>query len=298
MEGLRHNQKTGRGPSRRRVAARSKLEEHRAAISEVLRAIASSPHDLQPIFDAILGNATRLCRANLGTLRLYEEEGFRLVSQILRPSIRFEGFSPPLLVEQSSTFVAQLIAHRSPAHIPDLARDPDIQRDPRLVDLVKSSGIRTFLGVPMLTEEEVIGAIIMGRERMQPFTEKEIELIMDFAAQAGIALETTRRERQLRDLQVELAHASRVATMGQLTASIAHELKQPVAATITNAQTALRFLSSQPEDLNEVRQIFNDILNDGNRAAEVIDRIRDLVKKTPPGKIASTSTRRSAKYSS
>ena len=89
-------------------------------------------------------------------------------------------------------------------------------------------------------------------------------------------------ERQFRELQMELAHASRLAAMGQLTASIAHEVKQPIGATVTNAQAALRFLDSQPVDLNEVRQIFNDIVKDGNRAAEVIDRVRDLIKKAPP----------------
>jgi C4-dicarboxylate-specific signal transduction histidine kinase len=81
---------------------------------------------------------------------------------------------------------------------------------------------------------------------------------------------------------MELEHANRVATMGQLTASIAHEVKQPIAATVINAQTGLRFLGAQAVDLDEVRQILNDIVKDGNRAGEVISRIRDLSKKAPP----------------
>jgi C4-dicarboxylate-specific signal transduction histidine kinase len=117
---------------------------------------------------------------------------------------------------------------------------------------------------------------------VQPFTHKEIELITDFAAQAAIALEITSRERQLREVQMELAHANRVATMGQLTASIVHEVKQPIGATVTNAQAALRFLGAQTVDLDEVRQILHDIAKDGNRAGEVISRIHDLFKKAPP----------------
>jgi C4-dicarboxylate-specific signal transduction histidine kinase len=81
---------------------------------------------------------------------------------------------------------------------------------------------------------------------------------------------------------MELAHANRVATMGQLTASIVHEVNQPITATMTNAQTALRFLDARVVDLNEVRQILNDIVKDGNRAGEAISRIRELIKKAPP----------------
>jgi C4-dicarboxylate-specific signal transduction histidine kinase len=86
----------------------------------------------------------------------------------------------------------------------------------------------------------------------------------------------------LREVQMELAHANRVATMGQLTASIAHEVKQPIAATVTNAEAALRWLGADPPNLEEVRQTLADIVKDGNRGGEVIDRIRALIKKAPP----------------
>jgi PAS domain S-box-containing protein len=85
----------------------------------------------------------------------------------------------------------------------------------------------------------------------------------------------------LRVTQMELAHANRIATMGQLTASIAHEVKQPITATVTGAQGALRWLGAQPPDLAEVREALDDIIKDGERAGDVIDRIRALVKKAP-----------------
>jgi PAS domain S-box-containing protein len=89
-------------------------------------------------------------------------------------------------------------------------------------------------------------------------------------------------ERRYRETQMELAHVNRVTTMGQLTASIAHEVNQPIAATVTNAHAALRWLDGHPPDLEEVRQALDAIIKDGNRAGDVIGRIRALVKKVPP----------------
>jgi signal transduction histidine kinase len=287
MDQLSPKQKAGRRSKAkpRRLPARAELTEvvrHRVAVSEVLRVIASSPHDLQPIFDTIIGNATRLCRANVGSLRLYEEKGFRLVARLLLPKTQF-GYSPPVLQEPSSSYLAHL-ANGSPVHIPDfdLAHESDVHHQLSILKSAKLMGLRTFLGVPMLAEKKLIGAIYIARVRMQPFTDKEIELITDFAAQAAIGLEITRRERQLREMQMELAHANRLATMGQLTASIAHEVQQPIAATVANGQAALRFLNVEALDQNEIRQILDDIVKDGQRAGEVISRIRDLVKKAPP----------------
>jgi C4-dicarboxylate-specific signal transduction histidine kinase len=86
----------------------------------------------------------------------------------------------------------------------------------------------------------------------------------------------------LREMQAQLAHANRVETMGQLTASIAHEVNQPIAATKVNAQVALRWLNREAPDLEEVRQSLARIVNDSDRAANVVGRIRDLIKKAPP----------------
>jgi PAS domain S-box-containing protein len=88
-------------------------------------------------------------------------------------------------------------------------------------------------------------------------------------------------ERRYREAQMELAHANRVTTMGQLTASIAHEVNQPIATAVTNASAALRFLGGQPPDLEEVREALDDIIKSGNQAGEVIGRIRALIKKVP-----------------
>src|ERR1700761_9000742 len=149
---------------------------------------------------------------------------------------------------------------------------------------VVNASFRTILAVPLLKDNEIVGIIGLGRKQVQPFTDKQISLFGDFAAQATIALESTRRERQYREMQSELAHANRVATMGQLTASITHEIKQPIAAARNNARAALNFLDKSPPDVAEVREALTCIVNDADRARDIVDRIGSLIKKAPPRK--------------
>ena len=270
----------------------AELIEQQAAISEVLRAIASSPHDLQPIFDAILDSATRLCRADIGSLRLSEESGLRRVAVRGAPLLVSQVWSSfPVLAEEGS-LTSRLAASRLPTHIPDFAAVEEELRDDTWKAVV-STGFRTSLFVPLLKDNEIVGIITLGRKQVQPFTDKQISLFRDFAAQATIALESTRRERQYREMQGELAHANRVATMGQLTASIAHEIKQPIATARNNAAAALRFLDKNPPDVAEVREALTCIVDDTVRASDVVDRIASLIKKRHPGRRSSTSMRQS-----
>src|SRR5882672_1416341 len=225
---------SGGGVIRHLVRSRSELQdrvteliEQQTAISEVLRAIANSPHDLQPIFDAILDSATRLCQADIGCLHLSEESGLRRVAVRGDPLLVSQAWSSfPVLAEKGS-FLSRLATSRLPTQIPDVTALQGDRRDDFWITVVKA-GLRTGLVVPLLKDNEIVGIITLGRKQVQPFTDKQLSLFRDFAAQATIALESTRRERQYREMQSELAHANRVATMGQLTASIAHEVSQPI----------------------------------------------------------------------
>jgi len=258
----------------------TELIEQQTAISEVLRAIANSPYDLQPIFDAILDSATRLCRADVGALRLSEDSGLRIVAHkgesLLVSQVRS---SFPVLAEKGS-LPGRLATRRLPTHIPDLTEIEDELRDDLWIKVV-NAGLRTGLVVPLLKDNEMIGYIALARKQVQPFTDKQISLCSDFAAQAAIALESTRRERQYREMQSELAHANRVATIGQLTASITHEVNQPLASARNNLIAALNFLDRTPPDLAEVREALACTLKDSDRASAVVGRIRALVQKAP-----------------
>jgi C4-dicarboxylate-specific signal transduction histidine kinase len=261
----------------------TELIEQQTAISEVLRAIANSPHDLQPIFDAILDSATRLCRADIGSLRLSEESGLRRVAVRGDPLLVSQAWSSfPVLAEKGS-LLGRLATSRLPTHIPDLRTIEGDLRDDYWITVV-NAGFGAGLFVPLLKDNEIVGTITLGRKQVQPFTDRQISLFMDFAAQATIALESTRRARQYREMQSELAHANRVATMGQLTASIAHEIRQPIATARNNACAALNFLGRHPPDLSELKQTLDCIVADADRAGDIIGRIGSLIKKAPPRK--------------
>jgi GAF domain-containing protein len=189
------------------VTALMRAQEQQTAISEVLRAIANSPHDLQPIFDAILDSATRLCRADSGALRLSEEGGLRLVAVRGDPLLVSQVWSSiPVLAEKGS-LPDRLAASRLPTHIPDFTAVEGDHRDDFCIRVV-NAGIRTGLFVPLLKDNEIVGIISLTRKQVQPFTDKQISLFRDFAAQATIALESIRRERQYREAQMALAHAN------------------------------------------------------------------------------------------
>jgi hypothetical protein len=133
----------------------TELIEQQTAISEVLRAIASSPHDLQPIFDAILDSATRLCRADIGALRLSEESGLRRVALRGNPLLVSQmGSSSPVLAEKGS-LLDRLAAIRLPTHIDITALEGDLRDDDWFT--VVNAGIRTGMAVPLLKDNEIVG---------------------------------------------------------------------------------------------------------------------------------------------
>jgi two-component system sensor kinase FixL len=147
---------------------------------------------------------------------------------------------------------------------------------------------------PMPLEEITAGLVRTGRwqgELVHPkkdgtpaIVASRWSLQRDARGHPVAILETNNDITALRAAQAELAHINRVTTMGQLTASIAHEVSQPIAAVVTNADAALNWLRAQPPNLDEVRHTLGQIVDDGHRAGHVIDRIRALIKKTPPRK--------------
>ena len=149
---------------------------------------------------------------------------------------------------------------------------------------------RSILCLPLLNQAKLIGVLYL-ENNLAPrvFAPSRIAVLKLLASQAAISLENNRlyrdlaeREARHRETHMQLAHANRVATIGQLTASIVHEVNQPIAAALTNANAARRWLGAEPPNLDEVRQALDRIVRDGNRAGAVVHRIRNLSKKTTP----------------
>ena len=177
--------------------------EQQTATSEVLQVISSSPGDLEPVFAAMLEKAVRICDAAFGSIYRWKDEGFLIVATHQNTPAAFieiQRHSPYMRPRNPGSIAARMLATKSVLHVADLAAHQDYERrSPPVVAAVELGGVRTLLAVPMMKENEVVGAFTIYRHEVRPFTEKQIALVTNFTAQALIAIENARLLNELRE---------------------------------------------------------------------------------------------------
>jgi class 3 adenylate cyclase len=211
--------------------------EQQTAISEVLRVISSSPGELNPVFKTILENATHLCDANFGTLTLYEGGTFRIVALHGAPI----GFSDerqrqPVIRPEQGHHLLRLLETKKLIHIADISADPALAPT-----LAKFANARTLLTIPMLKENDLVGAIAIYRQEVRPFTDRQIELVKNFGAQAVIAIENARLLDELNKLNQQLEQrvadqVGEIERMGKLRRFLPPQVADLIVASGTEKQ--------------------------------------------------------------
>ena len=182
-------------------------------------------------------------------------------------------------------------SNREPIYISDIVNDANFPRAP----IAAREGLHAAFGVPILLGGEVLGVMEFFSHEIRQPDQDLLDMMATLGSQIGQFIERKRAEEALHQAQAELAHVTRVATLGEMTASIAHEINQPLAAVVNNASACLRWLAAH--NLKEARRSAVLIIADGHRAGEIISGIRSLVNKASRRRTRSISTKRSWKSS-
>jgi two-component system, NtrC family, sensor kinase len=248
--------------------------QQQTATADVLRVISASPGELEPVFQAMLENAVRLCEAKFAMMRLLEGDQFRAVGTWNLPPAYSEFLAQTPIRVDPKLPLGRVVDTKQPVHVHDvLQHEAYLERYPGMIALAEIGGARTLLQVPMLKENQLVGTIGLYRQEVRPFTEKQITLVQNFAAQAVIAIENARllnelRQRtndlsksldDLRTAQDRLVQTEKLASLGQLTAGIAHEIKNP-----------LNFVNNFAAVSAELTEELNDVL----KPAEITEKVR------------------------
>ncbi|MGB7660971.1 MAG: GAF domain-containing protein, partial [Pseudolabrys sp.] len=268
-----------------RTAELSDALQQQTATAEVLKVISRSAFDLNMVLQTLVEAAAQLCEADQGTIA--REQGGVFVRAASH------GFSPefvelvkdrPVATERGSATGRALLEGRT-VHIADVRADPDYT----FSEAIEKGGFKTILAVPMLRERKAIGVLALTRVELQPFTDKQIELVSTFADQAAIAIENVRlfesvqartREltkslEQLRTAQDRLVQTEKLASLGQLTAGIAHEIKNPLNFVNNFSSVSAELIGELQEALQRVH--FDE--KTGGEVNEITDMLRGNLEK-------------------
>ena len=255
------------------------------ATAEILKVISSSTFDLQTVLDRLVETARHLCGADATNIWRPDGNVLKLAASYghTREFKEFAQQNP--ITPGRGTVTGRVFLERKTIHIPDVLADKEFTG----TGYQSRGRYRSHLGVPMLREGEAIGVFALTRSDVTQYSAKQIELLETFASQAVIAIENARlheaekeRTRELHESLLLLQHErqNKLMNVETITASIAHEVRQPLAAIATNGSAALRFFERTPPDYDEMRAALRRLISESHRASDVFDSIRSLFRRT------------------
>ena len=246
----------------------TELAAQQTATVEILNAISRPVFDLAAVFETLARNAVTLCRADAAQIYRFDGDAYRVVAHFGGPPAYVDFLSGLVIRPGKETVIGKAVLERRTVHVPDVLADEDYF----FPELQRLGGYRTLLGVPMMSDEVPIGAIGIWRTAIDPFTEKQVEVVTTFAAQGAIAIAHVELVRQLGEKNRQLEVVSRHKS--EFLAQMSHELRTPLNAVIGFSEVLLERLFGELNDKQE--EYLRDILGSGRHLLSLINDVLDV----------------------